>query len=154
MPIGLRTFILQAFVYLPRPISIPDSPMPISYFKMRLKSLAKSPFHRLVIDHNSLVFLSNTDITDGKNGCGRFSLPDGNEGMLSDWKVGRALTEEDDIFNAVFRLVGYIAVDIISGCFLKINPWVDAKAENVFAPASSDYIVCLRSSKGQIYFFK
>ena len=148
MPICLSTFILQTLVYFPRSISIPDSPVPISHFKMRLKSLAKSPFHRLVVDNNSLVFLVDADITDRKNGSGLFCLPDGNEGMLSDWKIGWALTEEDDIFDAVFGFVGYIAVDVISRCFLKINFWVDAKAENVFAPAGSDNIVWLGSSKG------
>ena len=154
MSIGLSTFIVQSLVYLPRSISIPDSPVSISHFKMRLKSLAKSPFHRLIVDNNSLMFLADADITDGKNGSGLFCSPDGNEGMLSDWKVGLALTEEDDIFDAVFGFVGYIAVDIISRCFLKINLWVDAKAKNIFASAGSDNIVWLSSSKDQMYFFK
>ena len=84
MPIGLSTFIVQTLIYLPRSISIPDSPVSISHFKMRLKSLAKSPFHRLIVDNNSLMFLADADITDGKNGSGLFCSPDGNEGMLSD----------------------------------------------------------------------
>jgi hypothetical protein len=65
--VGLITEPILTSVYLPRLVSVPESPLAINDSEFFLKAFAQAPFSRLVFNHKSVMQITEGHVVDAED---------------------------------------------------------------------------------------